>query len=81
MSVRGPKEALVAARGGAQIADVEFPASALGTPYPLNIAAVRKSLNQARFRRVRSQPTSESINLTARRPAKQHSAWQSPGPT
>ena len=44
ISVRGPKEALESVSGGAQIADVEFPESALGTPYPLNIKAVRKSL-------------------------------------
>lgn len=44
VSVRGPIEALSAARGGAHIADVEFPSSALGTPYPLNIAAVRRCL-------------------------------------
>jgi len=43
VSIRGKKEALVAIKGGAHIADVEFPASALGTPYPLNIAAVRKA--------------------------------------
>lgn len=42
VSVRGPKEALAAAEGGAHIADVEYPASALGTPYPLNIKAVRE---------------------------------------
>jgi uncharacterized protein (UPF0264 family) len=42
VSVRGKNEALEAIRGGAQIADVEFPASALGTPYPLNIWAIRK---------------------------------------
>ena len=29
VSVRGSKEALAAVRGGAQIADVEYPASAL----------------------------------------------------
>ena len=43
VSIRGKKEALAAVRGGAHIADVEYPASALGTPYPLNIAAVRKA--------------------------------------
>lgn len=52
VSVRGPVEALAAARGGAQIADVEYPASALGTPYPLNIMAVRNRLNRAGLRRV-----------------------------
>lgn len=49
VSVRGPNEALAAAEGGAHIADVEYPASALGTPYPLNIKAVRKRLDDAGF--------------------------------
>lgn len=40
VSVRGPIEALACAKGGALIADVEYPASALGTPYPLNIQEV-----------------------------------------
>lgn len=44
VSVRGKSEALAAARGGAHIADVEYPASALGTPYPLNILAVRNAV-------------------------------------
>ena len=44
VSIRGRKEALAAARGGVHIADVEYPASALGTPYPLNIQAVRKAV-------------------------------------
>ena len=44
VSVRGSNEALAAAMGGAGIADVEYPASALGTPYPLNIQAVRRTL-------------------------------------
>lgn len=52
VSIRGPVEALAAARGGAQIADVEYPASALGTPYPLNIRATRNRLNRSGFRRV-----------------------------
>ncbi len=52
VSVRGPVEARVAARGGAAIADVEFPASALGTPYPLNIRAVRERLVFSGYRRV-----------------------------
>jgi hypothetical protein len=52
VSIRGPKEALAAARGGAQIADVEYPASALGTPYPLNILSVRNRLNQSRFKKM-----------------------------
>jgi uncharacterized protein (UPF0264 family) len=46
VSVRGPIEALAAAEGGAQIIDVEHPTSALGTPYPLNIKAVRERLDQ-----------------------------------
>lgn len=49
ISVRGPREAMEAARGGAHIADVEYPASALGTPYPLNILTVRNRLNQAKY--------------------------------
>jgi len=52
ISVRGPREALEAAKGGAHIADVEYPASALGTPYPLNILAVRNKLNMAGYRKV-----------------------------
>lgn len=47
VSVRGKKEALAAWKGGAEIIDVEYPASALGTPYPLNIAAVRGALPKA----------------------------------
>jgi len=42
-------EALEAVRGGAHIADVEEPSSALGTPYPLNIKAVRDRLDQEGF--------------------------------
>jgi uncharacterized protein (UPF0264 family) len=49
VSVRGPDESVEAAKGGAHIADVEFPASALGTPYPLNIKAVRDALDSAGF--------------------------------
>jgi hypothetical protein len=49
VSVRGSIEALAAAKGGAQIADVEYPASALGTPYPLNIRSVRNCLHRANF--------------------------------
>lgn len=41
VSVRGKAEALEAVRGGAHIVDVEYPGSALGTPYPLNVHAVR----------------------------------------
>lgn len=52
VSVRGPIEALAAAEGGAHIADVEFPGSALGTPYPLNIKAVRKQLDESGYKNV-----------------------------
>lgn len=44
VSIRGKKEARAAVKGGAHIVDVEFPASALGTPYPLNIRAVRNAM-------------------------------------
>ena len=49
VSVRGPNEALAAAKGGAHIIDVEYPGTALGTPYPLNIKAVRERLNENGF--------------------------------
>jgi (5-formylfuran-3-yl)methyl phosphate synthase len=52
ISVRGPKEALEAAKGGAHIADVEYPISALGTPYPLNIVAVQDKLYQEGYKKV-----------------------------
>src|SRR3989442_9538251 len=54
VSVRGPIEALAAARGGAAIADVEYPASALGTPYPLNVQSVRDRLKSSGFRRAQA---------------------------
>lgn len=44
ISVRGRKEAIEAYKGGAHIIDVEYPVSALGTPYPLNIQTVRSAL-------------------------------------
>ncbi|MFH0812003.1 MAG: (5-formylfuran-3-yl)methyl phosphate synthase [Pseudomonadota bacterium] len=44
ISVRGKNEAIEALKGGANIIDVEYPASALGTPYPLNIQTVRKAM-------------------------------------
>jgi uncharacterized protein (UPF0264 family) len=44
VGVRGKTEAKEAVRGGARVVDVEYPASALGTPYPLNILAVREVL-------------------------------------
>lgn len=53
ISVRGPKEALQVARSGAHIADVEYPASALGTPYPLNILAVHNRLIKEGFEKVK----------------------------
>lgn len=52
VSVRGANEALAAAEGGAHIADVEYPGSALGTPYPLNIKAVRQRLDENGFQQV-----------------------------
>ena len=52
VSVRGPKEAIEAVKGGAHIADVEYPASALGTPYPLNIQTVRNRLNRAGYKKI-----------------------------
>lgn len=52
ISVRGINEALAAARGGAHIADVEYPASALGTPYPLNVAATCEALREKGFGKV-----------------------------
>jgi len=52
ISIRGPKEALAAIKGGAHIADAEYPASALGTPYPLNIFAIRNSLNRAGYQKI-----------------------------
>src|SRR5208337_5603916 len=58
ISVRGAHEALAAVKGGAHIADVEYPASALGTPYPLNIMTVRNRLNRAGYKKI---PVSTNI--------------------
>lgn len=58
ISVRGPKEALEAVRGGAHIADAEYPASALGTPYPLNINSIRNRLNKEGYQKI---PVSTNI--------------------
>lgn len=58
VSVRGPQEAIAAIKGGAHIADVEYPASALGTPYPLNILTVRSRLNRAGYKKI---PVSTNI--------------------
>ncbi len=44
VSVRGKYEAIEAVNGGALIADAEYPVSALGTPYPLNIWTIRQSI-------------------------------------
>ena len=44
VSVRGKNEALEAVKGGAHIADAEYPTSALGTPYPLNIKTIRNAI-------------------------------------
>ncbi len=63
VSVRGPKEALAAAKGGAMIADVEYPASALGTPYPLNIAAVCTRV-RAKYRMVKVSTNIAEIQHT-----------------
>lgn len=52
VSVRGPVEALTAIKGGAHIADVEYPGSALGTPYPLNILSVREHLDKNGFKKI-----------------------------
>jgi len=52
VSIRGYNEAKEAAQGGALIADVEYPASALGTPYPLNILSVRNRLNKDGYKKI-----------------------------
>jgi uncharacterized protein (UPF0264 family) len=49
VSVRGRKDAVEAVAGGAHIIDVEYPGSALGTPYPLNIHAVRTCVPKDRL--------------------------------
>ncbi len=43
VSVRGKVEALEAISGGAHIIDAEYPKSALGTVYPLNLWTIRKA--------------------------------------
>jgi uncharacterized protein (UPF0264 family) len=68
VSVRGSNEALEAVEGGAQIVDVEYPASALGAPYPLNIAAVRTHLTEAGFSNIRVSTNigeSQSVRASA----------------
>lgn len=49
ISVRGKNEAMEAVAGGADIIDVEYPGSALGTPYPLNIRTVRRHVPSDRL--------------------------------
>lgn len=49
VSVRGKHEAREAVKGGAHIADAEYPESALGTPYPLNIWTIRQSVPKRIF--------------------------------
>jgi len=44
VGVRGKTEATAVVEGGAHIIDVEYPASTLGVPYPLNILAVREAV-------------------------------------
>ncbi len=44
VSIRGKNEAIEAVKGGAHIADAEYPISALGTPYPLNIHTIRHAI-------------------------------------
>lgn len=41
ISVKGPNETRAAVKGGAHIIDAEYPFSALGSAYPLNIHAIR----------------------------------------
>lgn len=49
VKVRGPKEAIEAAKGGAHIIDAEYPASASGTTYPLNIFGIRRKIHQSGY--------------------------------
>ena len=61
VSIRGPLEAIEACKGGAGIADVEYPASALGTPYPLNIFSVKGRMVKRGYARI---PVSTNIGET-----------------
>ena len=61
ISVRGRNEALEAAEGGADIVDVEYPGSALGTPYPLNIFSVKKAIK--RFNKKQQTQIQVSTNI------------------
>lgn len=49
VSVRGPKDAVEAVKGGAHIIDAEYPGSALGTCYPANIYAIRQVSPETRL--------------------------------
>jgi uncharacterized protein (UPF0264 family) len=49
VKVRGPREAVQAAQGGAHIVDAEYPASASGTTYPLNIFGIRRKISQSGY--------------------------------
>ena len=62
VSVRGPNEAVAAAKGGAHIADVEYPASALG-------AACEPLSGDGRFGLVRSEVVRELASTLNRRKA------------
>lgn len=47
VGIRGKEEAMAALIGGAHIVNVEFPISALGTPYPIiNIRIIRNAVPQ-----------------------------------
>jgi len=61
ISVRGKIEALEAANGGAHIVDVEYPGSALGTPYPLNILTVSNAIH--RFNKRNGTQVQVSTNI------------------
>jgi hypothetical protein len=52
MSVRSPKENLAAARGGVNTIHIEYPASALVMPHPLNLQMARSRLNGNKYRTV-----------------------------
>lgn len=52
VKVSGPKEAIEAAGGGACIVDAEYPASILGTTYPLNILSIKEKLRVSGYEKV-----------------------------
>ena len=49
VSARGKNDAIEAVAGGAHIIDAEYPGSALGTPYPLNIYTIRRHVPSDRL--------------------------------